>query len=241
LMPQQMIRRITFPVCVDTILIDGAQAAYEEQTGPEPGRLFFDNMDVRVTGFSTLKSGATSSSTRSLNVNGTAFLMGKSKVEADFWFPLDHPRDSFTLRATIGMLDLRDLNPMLTKLLPVSISRGVAEKTTIRHLHANDSLARGFMDVKFYGLKIRLDDTEPGTANKIEKALLTGVANYLLPDNNPRDDGRMRTGVIYFQRDKSKGFFNFVWKSTLSGIKSSAGFNSKIQRQIRRAEKNMKQ
>ncbi len=241
LMPQQMIRKINFPAQIDTITITGAFAAYEEQTGSEPGRLFFDQMNLLVTGFSTMGPVAAPLQSAALNVHGTAALMGKTRVEALFWFPLDHPRDSFTLRASVGWLDLRELNPMLTKLLPVSVARGVSPKTEIKHIHANNNIARGFMDMNFYGLRVSLDKPVSSTIDKLEQSVLTEVANILLPDNNPNDNGRMRTGVVYFERNKSKGFFNFVWKSTLSGIKSTAGFNTKIQRQIRRAEKKMKQ
>lgn len=241
LMPQQLMNKLAIPVRIDTIGITGAEASYEEQTGKEPGRIFFNQMNILLTGFNTIRYRNTDlSAPRILTVHGTAALMGTAPVDAWFRFPLDHPRDSFTMQAKVGLLDLRDLNPMVQKLMPASITRGIAEETNIRYIHANDSLSMGFMNIRFYGLKIRLENSKPGTLNKIQKSILSWLANYILPDNNPREDGRMRTGIIYFQRDKSKGFFNFVWKSTLSGIKSSAGYNSEKQREIRRNEKNMK-
>jgi hypothetical protein len=50
----------------------------------------------------------------------------------------------------------------------------------------------------------------------------------------------MHTGTIYFKRDKSKGIINFLWKSTLSGLKSTMGFNSKAQKEIIKHEKQQK-
>jgi len=70
--------------------------------------------------------------------------------------------------------------------------------------------------------------------------LLTEVVNLLLSDSNPNEDGKMKHGVIYFERDPSKGFFNFVWKSILSGIKSSVGVNSKTQKEIIKKAKTQK-
>jgi len=46
--------------------------------------------------------------------------------------------------------------------------------------------------------------------------------------------------VIYFERDQSKGFFNFLWKSVLSGLKSTMGFNSKEQKEMIGREKKKK-
>jgi hypothetical protein len=68
----------------------------------------------------------------------------------------------------------------------------------------------------------------------VEQSLLTEVVNLLLSDSNPNDDGKLKHGIIYFERDESKGFFNFVWKSLLSGIKSSVGVNSKMQKEIKK-------
>jgi hypothetical protein len=84
---------------------------------------------------------------------------------------------------------------------------------------------------------VKLHKHKPGAWHGIEQAVLTEAANLLLPSSNPKEGRKTREGVIYFERDQSKGFLNFVWKSVLSGIKSSAGFNSKIQRQIRKEEK----
>jgi hypothetical protein len=241
LMPQQMVNRINFPMEIDTIMLKNGEAVYEEQIGNEPGRVFFNNMDMLITGFNTIKSRNKKLAVQpALNVHGTTFLMGTAPVEAWFWFPLDHPRDSFNFKANVGVLNMRDLNPIVSKLIPVFINSGEAEKTSIHHIHANTNYSKGFMDVTFSGLSIRMENTGAGTVDQIKNALMTEVVNILIPDQNPREDGRKRTGVIYYERDTSKSFFNFVWKSTLSGLKSSAGFNNKIQRQIRKAERKSK-
>ena len=96
------------------------------------------------------------------------------------------------------------------------------------------------MNFKYNNLAIRLHQTKPGTWNMIEQSLLSELVNLLLADNNPNDDGKMKQGVIYFERDTTKGFFNFVWKSVLSGIKSSVGFNSKTQKEMIKQRKNLK-
>lgn len=241
LMPQQMVNKITFPMGIDSIILQNAEATYEEQIGDEPGRVFFNNMNMLITGFSTIKSrNQKLPIQRALTVHGTTLLMGTAPVEAWFWFPFDHPRDSFNFKANVGLLNMRDLNPIVSKLIPVFINSGEAEKTSIHHIHANTNYSKGFMDVTFSGLSIRMENSGTGTLDQIKAALMTEVVNILIPDQNPREDGRKRTGVIYYERDTSKSFFNFVWKSTLSGLKSSAGFNNKIQRQIRKTERKSK-
>ena len=121
---------------------------------------------------------------------------------------------------------------MLSKMMPVAIKRGTATTTEIVQLNANNAKATGRMNVYYNNLAIRLFPTQPGTWNRIKTSLLTEVVSLLLPGSNPNADGKMKQGIIYFERDQTKGFFNFVWKSVLSGIKSSVGVNSKTQKEI---------
>ncbi|MDP1622698.1 MAG: DUF748 domain-containing protein [Bacteroidales bacterium] len=232
LMPGRMIAGITFPVSVDTIALLNGFASYEEQTGNEPGRIFFDRLNATLTGFST-QDGAD----KDLDLHGVTRLMGLAPVEAWFHLQKDHPRDSFTVRATIGELDMTAINPMLSKLMPVSVRQGTATSTDILQINGNDSNAVGTMNFRYHNLAIRLHPTKPGTWNRIEQSLLTSVVNLLLPDSNPDDNGKMKHGIIYIDRDPSRGFLNYVWRSVLSGLKSSVGFNSRVQKMMKKEDK----
>jgi hypothetical protein len=241
LMPGQMIEAIRFPVSVDTIALSNGFASYEEQTGDEPGRIFFDRMNATVTGFCT-PSGANASEphTADLELHGALRFMGVAPAEVWVRFLTDHPRDSFIVHAVIGELELTAINPMLSKLMPVSIKQGTATMTEIIQINGNNVKATGRMNFLYNNLSIGLLPTQPGTWNLIGQSLLTEVANFILPDSNPTDDGKMRYGIIYYERDPAKGFLNFIWKSVLSGIKSSVGVNSKIQKEIKKQTKNRK-
>jgi hypothetical protein len=238
LMPGQMIGGIRFPVCIDTVALTNGFASYEEQTGDEPGRIFFDRMNATVTGFCTPSFPA--APRPDLDLRGTARLMGQAPMEAWFHFLAGHPRDTFAMQAAIGELELTAINPMLSKLMPVSILSGTASSTEILRMHANNTSAQGKLDFLHYGVAIDLHATQPGTWNQIESWLVSELANLFLAGGNPNRDGKMRSGIIYFERDQSKGFFNYVWKSALSGIKSSVGVNTKIQRERIKQDKKAK-
>ncbi|MCX6277790.1 MAG: DUF748 domain-containing protein [Bacteroidetes bacterium] len=234
-MPQQSLRRIKFPVSVDSLTLHNGLVTYEEQEGNKPGRIFFDQMSATLTGLGNIaRAGA---NLRVMELHGVTRLMGKGEAEAWFRFFLDNPRDSFTLKATIAAMDLRELNPMMSRLVPVSVRSGSLSKVEISNLNANDSLALGDINLAYHNLAINLHPVKPGTWDKIEQALLTELINLILPLSNPGDDGKLKKGIIYYDRDVSRGFFNFVWKSILSGIKSSVGIENQEQKKIRRTEK----
>ncbi len=231
-LPQQMIRNIKASVIFDTISLTGGVAVYEEQTGDQPGMIFFDQMQAVVTGFSTVPT-----FTPDLILSGTGRFMGTGKAEARFRFFRDHPRDSFLFSATLGNLDLREINPMLSRLEPIMISRGRSPGTRVWYVRANDSIARGLITFEYEDLGIKLQQIRPGGWNKIEQSLLTELINLILPGGNPNQGEPVRQGVIWYERDRSKGIFNFIWKSVLSGVKSSAGINNKEQKAILKSMK----
>ena len=187
-----------------------------------------------------MRAPLTSSSLPQLLLHGTTRLMGLAPAEAWFHFQTGHPRDTFTVRATIGELNLTSVNPMLSKLLPASVKRGTSTSTEIIQINGNNTQATGRMNFRYNNLAIRLHPTQPGTWNIIEQSLLTELVNLLLSDNNPNEDGKMKHGVIYFERDPSRGFLNFVWKSVLSGLKSSVGVNSKVQKEMKKQTRKTK-
>jgi hypothetical protein len=233
-MPQQVLRKIPFLFSVDSVVLQNGRVVYEEQSGDEPGRLFFDRMRFTITGLNDLAKSRQDTVKPAIDVKGNAWLMGKGRADARFRFFPDNPRDSFTLAANISMMDLKDLNPMMSRLIPVSIHTGSLNSVSIKDFNANDSLATGEIDFLYQNLAVKLHPVKPGTWHRIEQGLLTELVNLLIPSSNPNSDGKIKTGVIYYKRDLSRGFFNFVWKSILSGIKSSVGVETKEQKKIRK-------
>jgi len=229
---QSLIRKIPFPLMIDTIRLKNGYTLYEEQTGNEPGRIFFDRMNASLINLTNDSAGLKKNHLMSLD--GTSRFMGKGRLNGHYRFDLINPRDSVWWTGTIDSVDLKDINPMLTRLIPVKISHGFVDKANISLVSANDATAVGSIELYYRDLYIELNLIREGSFKKIKNELITDIANLFLPDENPDYRGRLRKGIIFFQRDTTKGFFNYVWKSTLSGLKSSVGFNSQDQLQIKK-------
>jgi len=229
---QTKIRQIPIPLTIDTLVTKEGYAVYEEQTGDEPGRIFFDRMSVLATNISN--DTAVLKKNRVLSISGSARLMGKGRMTGQFRLDMINPRDSMWWSGTVDSVDLKEINPMVSKLLPAKISHGFVNKARIGPVKANDVSASGSLELHYSDLYLELNLVNTGSFQKLKNELITTIANAILPDENPDYRGRLKAGIIYFNRDTTKGFFNFVWKSTLSGLKSTMGINSPQQKQIKK-------
>ncbi|MEI7500502.1 MAG: hypothetical protein WCK84_08625 [Bacteroidota bacterium] len=235
-MPQDGIRKLKTYLRIDTILLKNGKAIYSEQVGEIPGTIFFDKMNASFTGLTNdsvlLNSGLVS------ELKGTAYMMGKGKLDATIRFNLGDKRNSFTFSALMGPIDLAEINPMLSNLLPAKVESGKIKRLYIPLVNANDDFAQGSLLFHYNDLSIGVIDKKQTTWTKIKTGVINWAANDLVVNNdNPTKSGKMKTGVIFFKRDKEKGIINFLWKSALSGLKSTMGFNSKAQKDIIREEK----
>jgi hypothetical protein len=230
-LPQSQLRRIHFPLTIDTVQTVDGYMKYEEQTGDEPGYVFFDGINTLVCNLSNDSSVLKNNSI--ISVEGRSRLMGKGKAQVFYLFDMLNPRDSLWWHGTVDSIDLRDVNPMLSRLMPAKISHGFVDRLNISMVSANDATAVGGLEMDYRDLYVELDLVKTGILKKLKNEVITDIANVILPDDNPASNGKLRKGVIYFQRDTTKAIFNYIWKSTASGLKSSMGFNSQDQLQIK--------
>ena len=238
-MPQDALRKLKAYLRIDTVALKNGKATYEEQTGPSPGTLFFDKMSVTFTGLTNdnllLNAGLVS------ELKGTAYLMGKGKLDATLRFRFGDPRNTFSFSAMVGPTDLPEINPMLSKLMPAKVVSGKLKKLVVPMVYANDDYAQGKLLFYYNDLSVSVVDQKHTFFSKIKTGVINWAANDLIVNNdNPTKSGKMKTGVIHFRRDKSASIFNYLWKSVLSGLKSTMGFNSKAQKELLKAEKAQK-
>lgn len=229
---QSVIKNLKLPLNLDSVRVLNANVRYEEQTGDEPGHIFFDRMNI--TALNVSNDSATLKKNKYMKADGTAYFMGKGLMKGKFTFDMMHPRDSLWWSGNVDTVDLRDINPMLTRLLPAKISHGTVSKVMVPLVAANDHTAVGQITLHYRNLYIELKLVNKGSLRKVANELITDVANAIIPDENPDVYGKTRRGVIWFRRDTTKAIFNYLWKSTLSGIKSSVGVNSAEQKQIKK-------
>jgi hypothetical protein len=235
-MPQDALRKLKTYLKIDTVMVNNGKATYYEQVLEKPGTIFFDKINATFTGLTNdsvlLAAGLVS------ELRGTTYLMGKGKLDVTLRFFFGDLKNTFNYTAQIGPMDLREINKMLSFQMPAKIESGQLKKLVIPFVKANDNEAKGKLIFYYNDLKVMVEAKEKTTWNKIKTGVINFAANDLIVNNdNPTKSGKLKTGTIFFERKKESSIFNFLWKSIFSGLKSTMGFNSDVQKSMIKAEK----
>jgi hypothetical protein len=231
-LPGQTLLNLKTYVKIDNVTFTKGKIIYSEQDGDEPGTLYFDKVEGAVSGI-TNDSVLVRRNTL-VKVKASMYLMGKGLLHVDLEMPLGAKNDAFTFSATLSKMDLREINPMLTKLFPVEIISGLVINNSKISFKADNYKASGKMDFYYKDLKIKMKARENTTWSKIRSGTENWAAKMIVRNANPKN-GKFNQGIIYFERDQNKSIFNFLWKSILSGVKSTIGLNIKEQKELKKA------
>jgi len=219
--PLQLLKEFKFKLKIDTIKIADGSLDYTvrgEKTKRE-GKIFFSDIRAKVEnvtnypGFPGNKIG--------LIMAVSARVMGRSTLKANLMIPVNTKKEPapFTFSGTLGQMDMRVFNPMLESNASLRIESGTVDKLYFS-ANADGSEAVGEMNFAYKNLRISL--LKKNIEQK-ERKILSFLANTIINSTNPRPGKPLRVGRIYFKREKPISFLNYIWKSLLSGIKSSIG------------------
>ena len=234
---QSMLRKIKIPFKIDSINIRNTHFVYAERVKKafEPGEVFLESLNAKMTGFTNDSILVSQGAIGKIETN--FLIMGKGYFNGELNFPLSSKVDTFNFSGSLTKMELQDFNPMSENVFGVKITAGEG-KIDIPLINANNDYSTGEILFPYENFRIKIIDKKTGKKGGLGDGIATFLANeFFLKHKNPSRKNKLRHGMVYFERDKRKSLFNFIWKSILSGIESSLGFNTKKQREERRAER----
>jgi len=235
-MPQQLIRNLKQYIWIDSLKVVNGKATYSEQVANEPGTIFFDRINGLLKGLTNDSTWLAEGKVSPLTAE--AYLQGSGKLKATINFIFGDTRNRFSVSAKLSSFDLPGINTMLSKLIPAEIESGRVQKMVIPMIQFNDDYSEGKLTFYYNDLSFKMFKDKNTAWDGIKTGVINFVASdFLIHKSNPRSNGKLHSGIIYFQRDKHKSIINFVWKSIFSGLKSNMGFNSKEQKAIKKGNK----
>ena len=236
-LPREQLMSIKRAFTIDSVHVTNAYLKYREMDAKsdEPGEVFLDQGNVTVYNITNqLMEGEK----KDLILDLHARIMGQTLMSLKVHFPLNPDTLSFWLTGKTEKLDLTSLNPLTTNLLGIGIIKGKGS-TDIQYIAGTDSTAKGSLVFRYKKLRVMPYSRKK---EKLKKGVLSPLISFMINDlvvksNNPKFARKPRVGQVYFERDTQKSVVNYVWKSVLSGLMSTMGFNTKAQKQERKEVK----
>jgi len=236
-LPVKALKDLEFGVRLDSVNIVGSSFKYLQYVEPatRAGEIWFD--DINIEGRNITNDIDLLSSNSEMIFDIKTKLMGNGSLIMNIKFDLKS-ENSFRVESYINQMDLTEMNPLLEHIAFVKIKKG---QNVLTHLffEADNDVARGEMTFKYKNLSVRLIDKKTLKDKGFGGSVASFVANtFVVRSDNPKWGLFEREGKIYFKRDKEKSFFNYLAKSTLSGVNATirGGNEERKEMRIKRRE-----
>lgn len=219
--PRRLLREMKFKIKIDNVKIANGSLAYTVRgdESKREGKIFFNALRAVIKNLSNFPR--SSKGEKDLLMTVSTRVMGKGILSANLSLPPGGKgkSGSFMLSGSLGRMDMGVFNPMLEPNAFIRIECGMVDKLDF-HIGADEDRAEGEMKFLYQNLRISL--LKRSTEYR-KRRFLSFLANSVIFTHNPKPGRSPRVGRIFYRRDEPVSFLNYVWKSLLSGFKSSVG------------------
>ena len=216
--PHQLIQKLKFPIYIQKIIAKNGYVSYTERSAQsgQKGTVFFNNANGVIGNVTNIKDYI--SKNNILSVSATAKLLGVGSLKSDWKLPLNTTNGAFIISGNIGKFNALVLNPLIEPLALASITKGTIDGLSF-NIEGNDAGSKGTSTLLYKDLKVEAMKMEDNELKK--RGALSFLANLLVKDDNPKN-GNTRIGETNVERDKTRSFFNLVWKGIFKAAKRVA-------------------
>ena len=237
-MPIDVLNAIPYKFRVDTVQLNNSMLSYFEYEvkSKNPGIFFIDHFNV--TSINVTNYFMPGDSNLIWKFKGSGKLMKQADMDFTLVLPYFAPHQQWWFSAETGKIDLTQFNPLTENVLGITVKSGVGS-LQVPMITGDDFSARGKVNFLYKKMKLRLYSRKKSQQSRsvwspFANLMINGI---VVKNNNPPFLGHVKKGIVYFERVPQKSFINYLWKSNLSGILSTIGFNNKQQRELKREEK----
>jgi hypothetical protein len=205
-----LLRKIKFPLQIDTIQILKSKLVYEEEIdfSKGPGILNFDRFNMQVT---NLKSGFGYKKMADVKIKVNCLFMKTSPLDVNWSFNVLDLKDSFHIQGMISNFDVAAMGRFSKPYMNASFT-GVFNKYRF-NFYGNDNIAKGNASLDYDDLKVKLyKKKNPEKEAKLKSA----IVNLLVKDDSKE---KPKTADVELERIQEKSFYNFLWRSIAESLK----------------------
>jgi hypothetical protein len=205
-----LLRKIKFPLQIDTIQILKSKLVYEEEIdfSKGPGILNFDRFNMQVT---NIKSGFGFKKMADVKIKVNCLFMKTSPLNVDWNFNVLDQKDSFHIQGTISNFNVAAMERFTKPYINTTFT-GKFNKYHF-NFYGNDNSTKGNATLDYEDLKVKLFKKKD---REKEAKLKTAVANLLLKNDS---GDKSKKADVELDRIPEKSFYNFLWRSIAESLK----------------------
>jgi hypothetical protein len=217
---QEIMYNYKAPLNIDSIGILQGKVVYTEMVdnAKAQGRISFSN--IRASLYNVTNDSVYVEKEAYFRLKAGGMFMDKSQIRILLKARLFDKQNTFTTNGSLSDLELKALNPMLENSAFIVATAGKIDTMNFNFV-ANNTKSTGKMKLQYHSLAVTVLNKETGKSTGLKQKLITFIANRKLIDANPLPGEEVREGEIDHERDPERFLFNYVFKSILSGIRTT--------------------
>jgi hypothetical protein len=219
--PQQLLRELEFTVRIDHIRISNGYIDFIEHAKDQrrAGKVFVNEIQANIE--NVTNDPGLPEEKPFIKLTASAKIMGKGSLKAGLTIPINDKKNAFNFTGYLGKMDMRVFNSILVSNSQIKIRSGIIDKAEVS-ARCDNHQAKGEMKLFYRNLKISLLKVKDGGEYK-KRGFQSLMANIIIRQNNPKPGKPLKVGEVLYIREQPISIFAFIWKSILSGFKTSVG------------------
>ena len=215
--PSQMLMQIGKPVNISELKVNNAFVEYRENetVSDSIGVVKFTNSTFNISNITNIPEAIQKNN--ELNIAFESNALGTIPLKGNFKFLLNSTNGDFFANGHASGFDAVQLNKVSVPMALIKINSGKIKSMDF-HFTGNDKGAKGKFSMDYDGLKVDILKRDKDTKKIKKRGLLSMAANLVVNNNNSGS-----SVTTEYQRDINKSFFNLIWKTMFTGMKSTLG------------------
>jgi uncharacterized protein DUF748 len=192
-----------FKVAIESASVKNGEFGYKSQTTNPPYRIFFNQVDLLITGVGAPKI----TQKGKLKLSGKFMGKGKTSIDGGFRPEVKHP--DFDVKLKIDKTDMTTLNDVFKAYGGLDVKSG--KFSLISELHTDDGRVQGYIK-PFFDQPVIYDLSQDKTDNifqQLYESVVGGVASLL--ENAPRDEVATKTDITGDMENIHIGTWQLIW------------------------------
>lgn len=218
--PHERLQLLAFDITIDTIKMRNGYFRYAIAAKKSKKTASFFMTDMKSDIYHVTNNTLEIKKNPYLICKATNLTMGTANTHVKYVFNLASEKGAFTAYMHMGPMNARAINPVAAPLGLMEAKSGIINGMDM-YIHANRKTAKGNIDLYYKGLKLNLLKRDKDTDTLKKRGFLSFLTNAVMPNDNPKGNGKFRKGPINVTRDPRMSFFGLLWKCTQDGMSSA--------------------